>query len=391
MKKILFIETCNYVDYPSGGQLSFARHFAAAMRGDAALAGIRTDRSMLEGEWGKCAVGKYDYDFFNLHNEVVSSSKPVIPKRISAYLSVRKHIHRIIKDRQFDIIIIQAPEVLFALPVSLLDKVCLIMPGVSNPLRISRYRWARCLAGIYDRHFLRCARLVRWILPAADSETIEGFVRRSKGQLDRSRITQFPTRYDSDIFRPMPKAGCRKQLGLGKDDLIVITTGRLNWYKGWKLLVDAFALFVTQHPEARLFFLGEGEDEERIREHIVHRGLSGRTFLPGRLSQHDISSYLNASDLFVMGSYTEGWSTSLVEAVACSKPCVVTDFSSAHDLVKDGENGYVVSSRTATEFASAMDKALSLAPEDIESHARAACSMSVNTLRERLNDILSFK
>jgi glycosyltransferase involved in cell wall biosynthesis len=75
--------------------------------------------------------------------------------------------------------------------------------------------------------------------------------------------------------------------------------------------------------------------------------------------------YLNASDLFIMGSYIEGWSTSLIEALACGIPVCVTDFGSAKEVVEEGKNGFVVNSHDTDLFTQAMLKALMI-PRPIE-------------------------
>ena len=72
-----------------------------------------------------------------------------------------------------------------------------------------------------------------------------------------------------------------------------------------------------------------------------------------------LAIYLQASDLFVMGSEKEGWSTSLVEALVTGSPIVTTHFSGATTVVKEGINGFVVL-RDPKEFAKAMESAMSL-------------------------------
>jgi glycosyltransferase involved in cell wall biosynthesis len=64
--------------------------------------------------------------------------------------------------------------------------------------------------------------------------------------------------------------------------------------------------------------------------------------------------YLQAADLFIMGSYKEGWSTSLIEAVATGLPACVTDFSSADSIILEGKNGYVVKDHNIDEFVTKM-------------------------------------
>ena len=61
-----------------------------------------------------------------------------------------------------------------------------------------------------------------------------------------------------------------------------------------------------------------------------------------------------------MGSYKEGWSTSLIEAIACGTPGCVTDFSSAKEIIVEGLNGYVIDDHNVDAFVEGMSKAIEL-------------------------------
>lgn len=388
MKKILYIEECNFKDYPLGGHLSFALHLIRAMKGDIDLAGIRTDNDYPEGKWSICEYSGYKYEFYNMKNVEKHFKRPLVPGRITGYFRAKKHISKILSHKEYDIIIVQTPEVLMNIPSKYRKKVCLIMPGVGNPLKISRYKWARMFASIYDKFFFHYAKSVHKILAAADSKALTEFIKRSKGRIKSETAVQFPTRYDAEIFNIKDKASVRALLGVPKDELMIVTTGRLNWFKGWKFMIDAFKIFIKNHDNAKLYFIGKGEDEDKIKEYILSEGLSDKVILAGVHPLPTVANYLNAADMFIMGSYFEGWSTSLVESIACALPCVVTEFSSAHDLVKDGENGFVHSDRDETVFAEFMEKSLRLDMSIIKQHAERAYTMSVQTMRKQLNNIL---
>lgn len=391
MKKIIYIELCNFKDYPLGGHLSFALHLTTAMRGDIDVAGCRTDNLYPIGKWVDCEINGFQYHFFNMLNMKKSFKKPIIPSRITAFLTLKKYIKQILAQKDYDIIMVQTPEVLFSLPKKFLSKVCLISPGVSNPLSFSRYKWARKLAGIYDRIYFNYVKRVNLILPAADNKAIGEYVLRSKGSLNSGKIVQFPTRYDADIFNVQPQAQVRKELDIPQNDLILVTTGRLNWFKGWKYMIDSFIIYHEKHPNSKLYFIGKGEDEQKIRDYTHKVNIDASVFLAGAHPLPIVAKYLNAADIFIMGSYFEGWSTALVEAIACAKPCVVTEFSSAHDLIKDGENGYVQCERDEKGFAILFEKALSLSRSTLAQYASNVRFMSVQTMREQLNKILHFE
>lgn len=162
----------------------------------------------------------------------------------------------------------------------------------------------------------------------------------------------------------------------------------MNWFKGWKLMIDAFNIFLKTNSDTTLYFIGDGEDRDKIDNYIMKLKLSKHIKLIGFQSLDIIADYLNMADLFIMGSYKEGWSTSLVEAVSCGVPCVVTDFSSASEMVRNGINGYVVSERNESLFAEKMNSALSLTDENLIQAAQNIQCLSVGNMRKEFEKFL---
>ena len=82
-----------------------------------------------------------------------------------------------------------------------------------------------------------------------------------------------------------------------------------------------------------------------------------------------------------MGSFMEGWPTSLVEAVACGIPACVTDFSAATEIIHEGENGFVEKERNIEYFVTLMHRAFKLEIKEIN-----VSKYSISKLKD---DILS--
>ena len=116
-------------------------------------------------------------------------------------------------------------------------------------------------------------------------------------------------------------------LSLPQKKIIVVTTGRIHRAKGWPLLVNSFVFFLVRHPNAMLVFVGDGNDRSALEQAIVENGLKEHVLIVGQQSPEQLSIYLKAANLFVMGSEKEGWSTSLLEALGCCLPIVTTRFS----------------------------------------------------------------
>ena len=380
MSKIIVIELCNYKDYPTGGHLSFALHMLGAFGNELKLVGISTEDDCEIGKWSKRTIDNVTYEYFNVANVKKNAKKPLIPSRITAYFQIKKHIRKILKT-EYDHIVIQTPEVLFAIPKSNLSKTCLIMPGVENPLNISRYKFAQKLAKIYDWGFFRKAKHASVVMAAADNNAIKAFIERSKGNIKTEKVRQFPTRYDADIFKIKDREVLRDKYNVDKSTALYVTVGRLNWFKGWKFMIDCIEKI--NNPLAKLVFIGDGEDEQKIRDYIAERKLEKQIELIGRKSLDVISDYLNMADAFVMGSYKEGWSTSLVEAVACGTPCVVTEFSSAEDMIEEGVNGWVIKDRNKEEFTQRLNEVILLNKKYLLDKAKEISILSVQNMKKQ--------
>jgi glycosyltransferase involved in cell wall biosynthesis len=93
---------------------------------------------------------------------------------------------------------------------------------------------------------------------------------------------------------------------------------------------------------------------------LLEYGLTKRVHITGYLNPRGVAAYLNAADVFVLGSNLEGWPTVMVEAIATGSAVVSTVVSAATELVENGKNGYIVHNRDPQMFCDAMIRALSL-------------------------------
>ncbi len=358
MPDALFIEPCNFEDFPAGGQLSFARQMVHVFGSRLALVGISTDETPV-GRWVKRAFDGRICDFFSVGRWKKSARRPIVPARIRAYAALRRCRKQILSTG-LRAVFMSAPEVLFACGKWGWTDLCFCCAGLENTLHMPRYKWAEALAGIFESRFLSALQAAHLLLAAADDATIRGFAARTGGRIPRDRIISFPTRADTNIFRPADQAGAREALGVPRDVPVFAAVGRLNWRKGWDLLLEAFRLLSHRRPGARLYFVGDGEDRPKLERKLQELELVERVRITGYLDPPGVAAYLNAADVFVLGSHFEGWPTAMVEALATGKPIVSTSVSAAAELIDPGCNGYIIERREVGSFCEAMVKALSL-------------------------------
>jgi len=358
MPDVLFIEPCDFERYPVGGRLSFAKQMMAVFGNRLALVGYSTDGTPV-GKWVTKQFDGLEYEFLAIGRRIPSGRKPFVPARLTAYLDVIRHRETILS-RPIRCAFTQSPETVIAIHGWPWESLCYMSPGHANPLKMPRYRWGKLFAGLYDAKLSEALQSADVILACADRQGIADIAGRSKGLLQPEQILQFPTRVDRAIFKPQPRAQTHQRLDLRGPGPFVVTCGRINKVKGWDLLIEAFSCFVQDHADARLIFVGDGEDRSVLERTVAKKNLTRSVLLVGFQPQDKVAEYLNAADLVVVGSHREGWSVAMLEALACGRVVVSTEVSGARDLIAEGQNGLVVPGRDPRRFAAAMGQALEM-------------------------------
>ena len=112
---------------------------------------------------------------------------------------------------------------------------------------------------------------------------------------------------------------------VGKDVVRVVAAGRLNFEKGFHLLIDAVAALQQELPdrEFRLALLGEGGRRQQLQQQADQYGLSDQVGLPG--FRDDAAAWYRSADVYVLSSLMEGMPNVVLEAMACGTPVVATD------------------------------------------------------------------
>jgi glycosyltransferase involved in cell wall biosynthesis len=123
-------------------------------------------------------------------------------------------------------------------------------------------------------------------------------------------------------------------------------------HKGQRHLIEAAHIVVQRTPDVRFVILGEGELREQLERLVREYHLEKHVLLPG--FRTDVLGCLKSFDLFVMSSVTEGLGTSLLDAMACSRPIVATQAGGIPEVVENGVTGVLVPPRDHKAIADAI-------------------------------------
>ncbi|WP_144392664.1 glycosyltransferase [Pleionea sediminis] len=120
--------------------------------------------------------------------------------------------------------------------------------------------------------------------------------------------------------------------------ITLISVGRLVALKRPKQLVVALERVIKSNNVV-LKFVGDGPEFESLKKLVSKLGLTEKVELLGH--RDDVQELLNAADIFLLNSETEGLSCSIIEAMASSLPCIVSDVGGNRELIKSDVNGYL--------------------------------------------------
>lgn len=131
----------------------------------------------------------------------------------------------------------------------------------------------------------------------------------------------------------------RVALNLSDDTFFVGSVGRLVECKNYPNLIRGFALFAKLAPNVKLALVGDGPDRIAIEELIEELNISDQVMLLGR--RNDVPDLIRAFDVFVLPSFREGLSNTVLEAMSCGKPVVVTRVGGNPEIVDEGRTGFM--------------------------------------------------
>lgn len=183
------------------------------------------------------------------------------------------------------------------------------------------------------------------------------FPRAAKLGVDKSKVDVIPAGVDYDFFdpeRPEVKNRAnllRKELNIG-DDIVIGYVGRLIPTKGVAHLILAVKQIQRENPNIVLLIVGDGPQREDLR--IMSKDLRIRAKFTGW--QDETAPYYALMNVFALPSFSEGLPNVVLEAMAMEKPIVATNIGGIPDLVKNGENGYLVPVRDHQQMALALRK-----------------------------------
>jgi glycosyltransferase involved in cell wall biosynthesis len=145
------------------------------------------------------------------------------------------------------------------------------------------------------------------------------------------------------------RAESRRYLGIPADRFTVGWIGRMTAVKRTDDVLVAFKQLRDDGVDAVLCMVGDGPDREQLERRAHELGVMRDTLFVGY--QEDVAPFYAAFDALVLPSGNEGTPVSVIEALAAGRPVVATSVGGVPDVVRDGEDGFLVEAGATGEVA----------------------------------------
>lgn len=171
----------------------------------------------------------------------------------------------------------------------------------------------------------------------------------------------------------------------------IISVGAISHIKGHDILVKAWHKIYTQFPKYTLHIYGKQKDNyDLINQYIEHNDLNEIIFLHPPTSE--IKQKYLESAICILPSRVEGFGMVLIEAMACSVPCIATNCEGPRDIITHEKNGYLVNIEDVDDIANKLIELLSnqdkLKQMSYEAY-NSAKEYDINIIMKKWNDIIN--
>lgn len=192
---------------------------------------------------------------------------------------------------------------------------------------------------LFEGKLWECLR--RWTYPFADK--VVALTQKSKVWLQDNCNCKAVTVIPNSISLPIPvvEPVVPPQQVVGAGRRVLLAAGRMAQQKGFDILIDSFSRIASEFPAWDLVILGDGDDRRSLVAQVAAAGLNARVLLPGQVG--NMPDWYERADLYVLSSRFEGFSMTIVEAMASG--CAVVSFdcdAGPGDIITHGHDGLLV-------------------------------------------------
>lgn len=180
----------------------------------------------------------------------------------------------------------------------------------------------------------------------ATSETIKEYINK----VSPKDVTVIPFGIDIKKFRPEKK---REPL---KKEILLGSIKPLESLYNINIIIKSLAGLKDKYPGMKLMIVGEGGQSDELKEIAQKEGVADKVIFTGRVPFSEVNKYFNKIDILLNLSQYESFGVSVIEAMACGAPVIVTGVGGLKEIVKDDTLGLKVEVGNVEQTMQAIEK-----------------------------------
>lgn len=166
---------------------------------------------------------------------------------------------------------------------------------------------------------------------------------------------------DPARFKCLSKTDARATLQISLQARVIVFIGNLIPVKGVRYLLEAFAELHSNggKDDCLLYLVGDGSERENLRKIAQSLEIGGKVVFAGQRNHSEIPLWLNAADLLVLPSISEGFPTIIPEAMMCGVPVIASDVGGIREIIIHGKTGFLTKPGDKSDLTRGMEILLS--------------------------------
>ncbi|MDI6736014.1 MAG: glycosyltransferase family 4 protein, partial [bacterium] len=149
---------------------------------------------------------------------------------------------------------------------------------------------------------------------------------------------------DTDLFAPKSSTELKEKYKINQENKIILGVARLTKEKGIQNIILSMPAILKSIHEAKLIIVGNGNYRKDLELLIDKLGLKEHIFITGLVPYEELPLFYNLADVFVNATIrVNGYDLTILQAMACEKPVIVSNLGSVPTVITHNEDGILVS------------------------------------------------
>ncbi len=280
----------------------------------------------------------------DLHNEAELKILPGLVRNISPVNDLKAliNIYKLLKNGNYQIIHTHTAKAgILGRLAAKLAGVPIIIHGIHgttfpediNPLRRFLFKFLERITGRFTDFFITVGNDLKDIYLKAGIGKPEQYQTVHSG-MDLDKF------YKAADYSEDMKNKIRTKYGIKEDEIVIAKVAKLQQRKGYKYYLQLVSRITATHNNVKFLIVGSGSDDVKLKKMVKAKGLEQKVIFTGYCD--NVEDIFAIMDIKVLTSLWEGLPRVLVQAAATGVPIVTFAVEGAYEIVKEGENGFVV-------------------------------------------------